>query len=315
MLRKKLLLGFAAVLTLLVGLGLFAYFRVPPYHRSHDVVYGRKAGMALTMEVFTPENGSNGLAVIAVASSGFVSGPEMVQPLCYHEFLRRGYTVFAVMHGSQPLFTVPEIIEDIQRAVRFVRYNARSFGIDPRRIGILGASSGGHLSLMQGSAGDDGDPQAADPIDRVSSRVQAVGCFYAPTDLLNFGAEGKALATHELGTPFTAVVDYKEFDREKGHYVRITDERKRREITAKISPITHVNSASAPTLFFHGDEDELVPLQQSERMVASLKKAGVPAELIIWKGVKHGDVFAAYKELPKVADWFDTHLVNNEGTK
>ena len=148
MLRKKWLVGLAAALTLLVTLGLFAYYRVPPYHRSHDVVYGRKAGLALTMEVFTPENESNGLAVIAVASSGFVSGPEMVQPLCYHEFLRRGYTVFAVMHGSQPLFTIPEIIDDIQRAVRFVRYNARSYGIDPRRIGILGASSGGHLSLM-----------------------------------------------------------------------------------------------------------------------------------------------------------------------
>jgi acetyl esterase/lipase len=314
MLRNKWFLGSAA-LTLLVGLGLIAFYWAPKYERTRDVVYGRKTGMALTMDVFTPEKGSNGIGVIAVASSGFVSGPEMIQPLCYHEFLRRGYTVFAVVHGSQPTFTVPEIIDDIQRAVRFVRYNANTYGIDPKRIGIMGASSGGHLSLMQGTAGDDGDPQAADRVERVSSRVQAVGCFYAPTDLLNFGGEGKPLVTQELGSRFTAVVDYKEFDNKKAHYVRITDEKRRREITRKISPITHVNAASAPTLFFHGDEDELVPLQQSEAMLASLKNAGVSAKLIVWKGVKHGDMVAAYKDLPKVADWFDTHLGNKEETK
>ena len=89
----------------------------------------------------------------------------------------RRYTVFAVVHRSQPEFTIPEIIEDTQRAVRFVRYNAKTYGIDPNRIGLLGGSSGGHLALMQGTGGDDGNPDAADPVDRVSSRAQAVGCF------------------------------------------------------------------------------------------------------------------------------------------
>lgn len=299
----------------LLAFGSVATARAADYVRTRDVIYGRKAGMALTMDVFTPKKGANGIAVIAVASSGWVSKTEFIQPIFYQELLKRGYTVFAVVHGSQPTFTVPDIIEDIHRAVRFIRHNAKTYHIDPKRLGILGGSSGGHLALMQGTAGNDGNPKAADLVERVSSRVQAVACFYAPTDFLNFGNPGNALIDRALKPPFTAAVDYKEFDKRKALYVPITDEKRLREITRQISPITHVDAASAPTLLFHGDEDETVPLQQSQTMLASLEKAGVPAKLIVWKGVQHGNVLAIYKDLPKVADWFDTHLVKKAGTK
>ena len=66
----------------------------------------------------------------------------------YAPYLRRGYTVFAVVHGSMPRFNVPDIILDVQRAVRFIRHNAAEFGVDPNRLGVLGSSSGGHLALM-----------------------------------------------------------------------------------------------------------------------------------------------------------------------
>ena len=92
--------------------------------------------------------------------------------------LDRGYTIFAVVHGSQPRYTVPEIIPDINRAVRFIRYHAKDYGIDPQRIGICGASAGGHLSLMIGTAGSKGKQDTSDPVDRESSRVQAVACFF-----------------------------------------------------------------------------------------------------------------------------------------
>ena len=108
--------------------------------------------------------------------------------------LDRGYTVFAVVHGSQPRFTVPEIIQDMNRAVRFIRYHAKDYGIDKARIGISGAHRrAGHLSLMLGTAGSLGDPNAKDPVDRESSRVQAVACFFPPADLLNYGQAGKEM--------------------------------------------------------------------------------------------------------------------------
>ena len=311
MTKRKALLGLV-LLAALAALALFLWLQPPKYERTAKTVYGHNAGVALTLDVFIPENDKNGIGVIAVASAGWKSGPELIQPIFYHELLRRGYTVFAVVHRSQPEFTIPEIIEDMQRAVRFVRYNAKTYGIDPNRIGILGASSGGHLALMQGTGGDDGNPDATDPVERVSSRAQAVGSFYAPTDMLNYGAEGRNLVNSDMDPAFTAAFDYKEFDQQKIRHVRITDEKKRREITRRISPNTHVNAASAPALFLHGDADELVPLQQSEVMVANLQKAGVPAKLIVWKGVKHGDMWTSYRHLSQVCDWFDIYLVNNE---
>src|SRR5207342_2870652 len=135
------------------------------------------------------------------------------------ELLRRGYTVFAVVHGSQPKYTIPEILQDMHRAVRFIRHRAKDYHIDPDRIGIIGASAGGHLSLMQGTAGDLGNPKARDPIDRVSNRVQAVTAFFPPTDLLNYGAKGKEMLARSFQVPFTAAVDYKVFNKDKALYI------------------------------------------------------------------------------------------------
>jgi acetyl esterase/lipase len=215
--------------------------------------------------------------------------------------------VFAVLHGSQPKFTIPEIIEDVHRAVRYVRYHAKDYGIDPDRIGIFGASAGGHLALMMGTAGEDGSLLSLDPVARVSSRVQAVACFFPATDFLNYGGKGNELIDRALRPPFTAAVDYHEFDREKALYVPVKDKEKLREISRQISPVTHVSARSAPTLFIHGDADRLVPLQQSEEMVAKLKEAGVPTELVVKKGAGHGWA-GILDDLGAFADWFDRQL-------
>jgi acetyl esterase/lipase len=278
----------------------------PNYTRAPDVIYGRKAGLALTMDVFAP-NKPNGVGVISVVSGGWFSRPENINPVFYQEFLNRGYTVFAVVHGSQPKFTLPEIAEDMHRAVRFIRFNAKKYGIDPDRIGITGASAGGHLSLLMGTSGTDGDPKAKDPVDRASSRVQAVACFFPPTDFLNYGVPGKEMINRAFRPPFTAAVDYHEFDKDKALYIPITDEAKLREISKQVSPITHVSAKSAPALMIHGDKDKLVPLQQSEVMVARLKEAGVAAELIVKKGAEHGWP-TILTDLESCADWFDKHL-------
>src|SRR5438067_2213504 len=147
----------------------------PTFTRTKDVIYGRKYGLALTMDVFAPAK-PNGAGVIWVISGGWFSRPEAIIPGApyspVNELARRGYTVFAVCHGSQPKFTIPEILEDMHRALRYIRYHAKDYKIDPDHIGITGASAGGHLSLMQGTAGNAGNADAKDPVDKVSSRVQ-----------------------------------------------------------------------------------------------------------------------------------------------
>src|SRR3954470_23061828 len=128
----------------------------PSFRRQEDVIYGRKDGTALTMDVFRPGAEANGAAVVIVVSGGFFSSHEAIAPAFARPLLDRGYTAFTVVHGSQPRYTVPEIIKDVHRAVRFIRHHAQDYAIDPGRIGITGASAGGHLSLMLGTGGDDG---------------------------------------------------------------------------------------------------------------------------------------------------------------
>jgi acetyl esterase/lipase len=285
------------------------------YTRTRDVIYGRKAGLALTMDVFTPKKDANGAGILVMASGGWFSSPEAIKRMSdagfFKPFLSRGYTVFAVVHGSQPKFIIPEIVEDVQRSVRFVRYHAKDYHIDPDRLGITGASAGGHLSLMQGMAGDLGNPDASDPVDRVSSRVEAVAAFFPPTDLLNYGVKGKEMLARSFQVPFTAASDYRVFNKEKALYLPVTDEKEQREISRRISPITHVSPDDPPTLLIHGDKDDLVPLQQSEEMLAKLKEAGVPCELIVKKGAGHGWKTMS-EEVEKCADWFDKYLAKDK---
>jgi acetyl esterase/lipase len=286
----------------------------PAYTRTEDVIYGRKFGTALTLDVFTPKENANGAAVIWAVSGGWFSDHAAVQPKFYEEFLRRGYTVFAVVHGSQPRFTIPECIADMNRAVRFIRLHAKDYKIDPDRIGIAGASAGGHLSLMQGMAGDKGDAAAKDPVEQTSSRVQAVACFFPPTDFLNYGKPGEDALGRGVLKALKAAFDFVELDPKTRAYVRVTDEDKLKEIGRKISPMTHVTGDDPPTLIIHGDADKIVPFQQAEIFIAKLKEAGVPAELVTKKGAGHGWPDLG-KDMATLADWFDKHLLKKAKPK
>jgi acetyl esterase/lipase len=285
----------------------------PTFTRTEDVIYGRKDGTALTLDVFRPTAGANGAGVILVVSGGFFSSHEAINPAYARPLLGRGYTVFAVVHGSQPRYTVPEIVRDLNRAVRFVRHHAGEYAVDPDRLGVVGASAGGHLALMLGTAGGPGDRDAPDPVDRESSRVQAVACFFPPTDLLNYGGPGKELLhARDHGKPFRPAFDYRELDPETNLWVPITDPKRLRALARQVSPITHASADDPPTLIVHGSADLLVPLQQSEVMVGALKGTGVEAKLVVKPGAGHGWPTLA-QDVATFADWFDEHLKKKAG--
>jgi len=150
-----------------------------------DVVYGHKFGLALTLDVFQPQTNANGAGVLFMVSGGWYSNwqpPEKMQGM-FKPLTDKGFTVFAVRHGSSPKFGIPEAVEDVRRAVRYIRVNAERFGVDPQRLGVYGYSAGGHLSLMLGTASDEGNPRADDLVLQAGNRVQAVVAVVAPTDL------------------------------------------------------------------------------------------------------------------------------------
>ncbi len=279
----------------------------PGFTRTEDMIYGRKHGTALTLDVFTPAK-PNGRGVVAVVSGGWFSSHAGVNGPAYVPFLARGYTVFAVVHGSQPKYTIPEALDDLHRAVRFIKANAGKYGIDPDKLGITGASAGGHLSLMQGTAGRPGAANSNDPVEKQASGVAAVACFFPPTDFLNWGEPGNVALGDGPLVAFRPPFEFWERAKTDNALTVLTDPERRKAIGRQISPITHVTAKSAPTLIAHGDKDELVPVQQSEAFMAKLKAAGVPAELVVKTGAAHGwpDMLT---DVGRFADWFDAHLL------
>jgi acetyl esterase/lipase len=279
----------------------------PTFTRTQDVIYGRKFGTALTMDVFAPKENANGAAILWMVSGGWYSDHAWIQPGFVEPYLKRGYTIFAVVHGSQPKFTIPEAVADVKRAVRYIRAHAKDYHIDPNRLGVTGGSAGGHLSLMLGTTGDDGDSRAPDPIDRVSCRVQAVACFFPPTDFLNYGQPGKEALGRGTLKDFRAPFDFHEFDPRTRSFVEVVEPERIRKIGREVSPVYHVNDRSAPALVVHGDADKLVPIQQSELIMERFRQAGVPHRLIVKKGKEHG--WDLREDLPALADWFDQYLM------
>src|SRR5437867_2336022 len=169
-----------------------------------NVVYGMYSGSALLLDVHQPAQ-PNGFGVVFIAGSGWnapmgygaVPLKESPQVEMYVPSLTQaGYTVFAVTHRATPAFRYPAPLEDVQRAVRFIRHNAARYGIDAARIGGSGGSSGAHLVSMLATMDGTGDPDDPDPINRESAKLQCVVARAAPIDLLRMTPSlgGSALA-------------------------------------------------------------------------------------------------------------------------
>jgi len=285
----------AALLLLAICLTwLWIYFH-PSVTRTDGIVYGHRDEKELTIDVVKPSH-PNGIGVALMMSGGWKSKAGSFQPWITAPLLRRGYTIFAVYHISQPEATVMEISEDVARGVRWIRHNARRYGIDPDRLGVAGGSAGGHLSLMLATRGSPGPADAPDPVDRESSAVQAVAIFYPVTDLLNLGDSTENL--HDGGPPKSFV---------KAFGPSSTNPAVWKIIGREMSPIYYVSSNLPPTLIYHGDADTLVPLDQSERFQAEARKLGCTVELVVHHGGHHGWLTMVW-DIRHFADWFDRYL-------
>ncbi len=149
-----------------------------------DVIYSHRDGMALTYDVFKPKQ-ANGALVVNMVSAGWKSswGPPEERQARYQWLIDKGFTVVALYHSSAPRFQVPDAVADIRLGLRHIKLHAAEYGADPGRIGVWGASAGGHLALVAGLMADDGDPAAANPLERSGNRVKAVVAYFPPTDL------------------------------------------------------------------------------------------------------------------------------------
>jgi acetyl esterase/lipase len=260
-----------------------------------DVVYGHKDGMALTFDVFKPKVHLNGAAIIFIVSGGWVSRytpPDEAVPR-YQELLDKGFTVISLRHGGSPKYLIPEIVADVRRGVRFIRFNAARWSIDPNRLGVWGWSAGGHLSLMIGLASDNGDAAAKEDFMKESDRVEAVVAYFPPVDLRPI--------VRGLNPPVTGTV--------LDNYPALNFEK---EKAADYSPIVFVTPDDPPTLLIHGDKDELVNISNSQIIFAAFKKNNVKTDFITVPGAGHGFRGEdAKRAMAATVSWFEQTLLKN----
>ncbi len=248
-----------------------------------DVVYGHKDGMALVYDVIKPAN-SNGAAIAFMVSGGWYSrwAPPESRAEQFAYMLDAGFTVIPVHHGSAPRYYVPEAYADVSRAIRHIKLHAGEHGIDPNRIGVMGGSAGGHLSLMLGLNSDQGKLDSQDPLLRGANDVAAVVAYFPPVDLRNIVGPSDRFPALNFSV----------------------------DKAAAISPILHADASDPPTLLIHGDADELVDISNSEIMFAEFKRQNVITEFIAIPGAGHGfrdddaDAAAAAS-----LEWFKKHLL------
>jgi len=273
---------------------------------DRNQIYGMYSGLALLMDVYHPQK-PNGYGTLLILGSAWAAPLEygarplkdsqqemsgFLQPL-----LQGGYTVFVIDHRAAPRFHYPAMIEDAHRAVRFARYYAKQFGVNPNRIGAVGYSSGAHLASLLGLMDGAGDQSSRDPVERESGRVQCVVAGGTPADLGAVGDNPQALALLSAfvgetvpANPAAASALHRKLE--------------------EASPVHYVRAGAPPMLLFHGDADELVPYAGAQELEAALEKVHTPVKLITIQGGTHNSVPQLESDAfsgPMVA-WLDEYL-------
>ena len=306
----------------------------PAYHfqepSERNVVYGMYHGAALLLDVYRPTT-PNGLALVFIMGTGFTAAGEYddiplkeldrslvdrgVFPPVFggtgHFFgpeLEAGFTVFTINHRLAPAFTWQTQVRDCEQAVQFVRYNAKKYGINPKAIGgAMGHSSGATMTTFLAVLPDVADPNASDPINRESCRIQAAVAASGVHDLLAFvqerpneaaismvGLVGRIIMYPAAGSPGSS------------------------RLIERASTVTHVRSKNtAPMLLFsRPDADPVVDVHQSIELDAALTKAGVPHKLIILPGAVHGQLGQPMTPTPAqlAAPWLLSELQKAAGS-
>ena len=268
----------------------------PVYTQQQDVVIAESYGLAVPMDIFTPTGEKNGRAIVDVASGAWHSDRGKIRDhqraLFYDILCGRGYHVFAVRPGSISRFRAADMVANIETTIRWVKERATDYSIDPTKLGLTGASAGGHLASLVGlktsRAGDD------------AARVAAVAVFFPPTDFVEWAdvavdprAEGRInQIAAQLAFP---------------NGLTGLDDTQIQEKLTLISPSRQAHAEAPPFLLIHGDADPVVPLKQSELLRDALLAASVPVQLIVKEGGGH-PWLTIPEEVAKLADWFDEQL-------
>ncbi len=266
---------------------------------ARDIGFAETEHGPLALDLYTPSvRPAEPLPLVVWVYGGgwFVGNRNQIQLSRAYHLSRRGYAVAAVSYRLSPVAPFPAQIHDVKASVRYLRAHAAELGLDAERIGIWGASAGGHLVALMGTTNGnrkmEGDV-GGEALRGVSSDVAAVVNYFGPADLVNMHID--------------AGRDEPGFMVEKFIGGGFAD---KRDVAVEASPVTWASENAAPMLQVHGTVDSIVPFRQSERMHQALVRAGADSTLRAVEGGDHGRGadFDGEVLIDEVADFFDRHL-------
>jgi acetyl esterase/lipase len=256
-----------------------------------DLEYIRRGDMPLRLDLYLPEKSSGKIPVVVwIHGGGWNKGSKDNCPAKW--LAAEGFAVASIEYRLSRQALWPAQMDDCRAAVRWLRANAAAHGLDADRIGVWGGSAGGHLAALMGTL--DGP---------AGERVQAVCDWYGPSDLLTMppNVPGPGRTRADLAKANGAQL--------LGGIVMDMPDRAK-----SASALHHVSQGDPPFLIMHGDADPQVPLDQSQRLHAALRKAGVPSRLETLKGAGHGGKdFDSPQSRRVIREFFERHLEGRGG--
>lgn len=279
---------------IVVGMGVLAALILASFPEEPDVVYGHANGRPLLLDIYRPR----GLkiarpGVILIHGGGWVEGNKSNQREFANKLTEAGYVAIAVGYrlALDNNSRHPAQVDDVRQAVRWVRANAARVGVDPDRLGAMGVSAGGHLAAILGTTESQGTGEPS--LRGYSSRVNCVVDCCGPTD---FTDDTSPPVGPRIAYVIPSLLGKSRLEAPEAY--------------KDASPLSHVDARSAPTLILHGTRDDLVPIDQSKKLLGALQKARVEVKLVEMEG--EGHVFQSLQSkdrmLRETLDFLQRHL-------
>lgn len=262
-----------------------------------DFEYGKAGERSLKLDVIKPKATSDKPrpCVVWIHGGGWQNGNKTSGTQRLASLVATGdYVGVSVGYRLTDEATWPGQIHDCKAAVRWIRANAKTLGIDPTKIGVWGSSAGGHLVSMLGTSGDVKELEGANGTPDVSSRVACVVDFCGPSDFLAISKDHPKAneATGSLYKLFGGPLSEKQ------------------DVAKSASPVTYVSADDPPFLIMHGTSDNTVAISQAERLYEAQKKAGVNTTFVKITGGGHG--IGGVKVEERVAAFFAKQLLGKD---
>ena len=256
-----------------LGWGLAAAAEQATYRKVGDLVFAEVDGRELLLDLYLPQASKPPPLIVYVHGGAWRTGSKDSMPLT--ALLGEGYAIASVDYRLTPEAPFPAQVHDIKAAIRFLHGNQSRYPYDGRKVAIAGSSAGGHLAALVGVTNHSAELEGfVGPHLNQSSEVHAIVAYFGASNLLTILHQSTPCALSVRKPPLRLLLG--------------GQPEQQRQLAMLASPVFHVDRSDSPLLLLHGDQDQQMPINQSDELHGKFKSLGLPVALHILHGAAHG---------------------------